>query len=173
MAFEELYQRYSKRMLFYFHRNFYGDGEKAQDFLQDLFMKIIEKSNYFDVNKKFSTWIYTLASNLCKNEFRKNAVRKSYAENYQNRAIPQQPPTQSFSREYDYGLFSLSLDRELEQMNEKHRMTFILRHQQGLSIKEISEIMACSEGTVKSRLFNAIKRLANRLRLFNSQTKKH
>jgi RNA polymerase sigma-70 factor (ECF subfamily) len=65
------------------------------------------------------------------------------------------------------------LDRELEQMNEKHRMTFILRHQQGLSIKEISEIMACSEGTVKSRLFNAIKRLANRLRLFNSQTKKH
>jgi RNA polymerase sigma-70 factor (ECF subfamily) len=75
MAFEELYQRYSKRMLFYFHRNFYGDGEKAQDFLQDLFLKIIEKSNYFDVNKKFSTWIYTLASNLCKNEFRKNAVR--------------------------------------------------------------------------------------------------
>lgn len=172
-AFEELYHRYSKRMLFYFYRSFYGDNEKAQDFLQSLFLKIIEKPELFNVDKKFSTWIYTMASNLCKNEYRKNAVRKCHKENLLNNIDLQDIQIQFSGNEHDYNLFSSCLNRELELMSEKHNMTFVLSQQEGLSIKEISEIMNCSEGTVKSRLFNATKHLSNRLRIFSSLIEKY
>src|ERR1700712_473931 len=74
-AFTELYERYSKKMLYFFYQRLYQDKQKAQDFLQDLFLKILEKPQLFNADKKFKTWIYTLAANMCKNEYRKDAVR--------------------------------------------------------------------------------------------------
>ena len=57
VAFDEIYQRYSQRLLCYFYRMFGGDEEKAQDFLQDLFLKIIEKPEQFISKHKFISWI--------------------------------------------------------------------------------------------------------------------
>ena len=76
-AFNELYDRYSKRLLHYFYRMLGQKEDKAQDFLQDLFLKVIDKTDFFDTDKNFSTWIFTVAYNLCKNEYRKMAVRKN------------------------------------------------------------------------------------------------
>ena len=118
-AFKELYGRYSKKMLFFFYQRLNNDNERAQDLLQDLFLKIIEKPESFDKSRKFSVWIYVVASNMC-----------------------------------------------------KHSLTFVLKHQQGLTIKEISDIMDCSEGTVKSRLFYSIKKLSNKLQMYNFQNEK-
>ena len=70
-AFNEIYNRYSHRLLIFFLRALGGHDEKAQDFLQDVFLKIIEKPYMFSVDKKFSTWIFTIANNLCKNEYRR------------------------------------------------------------------------------------------------------
>ena len=66
-AFTELYTRYAKPMLYFFYQRLYQDEPKAQDFLQDLFLKIIEKPQLFDRDKKFKTWLYTVATNMCKN----------------------------------------------------------------------------------------------------------
>ncbi len=55
----------------------------------------------------------------------------------------------------------------LKKLNEDQRTTFILRHQEELSIKFIGEIMNCSEGTVKSRLFYAVEKLSKNLNLFD------
>ena len=54
--------------------------------------------------------------------------------------------------------------RAIDSLDEKHRQCFLLRHQQGCSIKEISEIIQCPEGTVKSRLHYALKHLSGKLR---------
>src|SRR5262245_31137130 len=78
-AFAEIYWRYSTPMVRYFYRMLWKDQHKAQDFLHDLFLKIVERPEHFDVNKKFSTWLYSVAHNMCKNEYRKQQFRKTQA----------------------------------------------------------------------------------------------
>ena len=68
-AFAVLYDRYSPRMYRFFFRMLWRDAGKAEDFTQEIFLKIIEKPQLFDPERNFKTWIYTLASNLCKNEY--------------------------------------------------------------------------------------------------------
>ena len=81
-AFDELYERYAKKVHYFFWKMLGNDAEKADDFVQDLFLKLIEKPHLFQEEKKFSTWLYAVAGNMCKNEYRKTAVRneiKDYA----------------------------------------------------------------------------------------------
>ena len=165
-AFDELYKRYSKKIVFFFYQRLYQDNEKAQDFLQDLFLKIIEKPELFKEGTKFSTWIYTMASNMCKNEYRRNTVRGTKVEGFDLNEILDEIPFIAIEKE-DRELFMDSLNKELNKMDENQSLTFILRHQEHFSIKEISEIMECSEGTVKSRLFYTVKKLAENLEMFN------
>lgn len=167
-AFDELYKRYSKKMLFFFYQRLYQDNEKAQDFLQDLFLKIIEKPELFDSQKIFSSWIYSMADNMCKNEYRKNSVRGTKATDFDLSTIMDEKPFVNLPDQYDVNLFRDSLNKELNSMEESQSLAFILRHQENLSIKEIAEIMECSEGTVKSRLFYTVKKLSARLQLFNT-----
>ena len=75
-AFGELYDRYSRVMINYFYRMLWKDREKAEDFMHDLFTKIINKPKLYDPNRSFKTWIYSVANNMCKNEYRKQEVRK-------------------------------------------------------------------------------------------------
>ena len=168
-AFNELYDRYSKRLLFYFFRELGGDEEKAQDFLQETFLKIVEKPELFDVERKFSTWVFTVAYNMCKNEYRRQEVRNIIENNPNMDEI-----SQGFDSEYhhaekkiDQKIFESALLAELEKFDDGHRSVFLLRYQQNLSVKEIGEILGCSEGTVKSRLFYTTQKLANRLKAFN------
>ena len=75
-AFNALYHRYSAKLHAFFWRMLNKDTAVAEDFTQQLFMKIIEHSGRFDTKKVFSTWVYTLASNMVKNEYR-NRDRQS------------------------------------------------------------------------------------------------
>ena len=73
-AFNELYGRYAEQMFHFFYKMLYQDEELAEDFCQNLFLKIFEKANSYDPKYKFSTWIYTMATNMCKNEYRRNSL---------------------------------------------------------------------------------------------------
>lgn len=166
-AFDELYNRYSKRMLYFFYQKFSGDAEKAQDFLQDLFLKLIQKPELFDPSQRFITWIYALASNMCKNEYRKSAVRGVKVEDFDLDDMSEVPPVLHLPDQIDQHLFAKQLDTALDALESSHRLTFILRYKEDLSIKEISQILGCPEGTVKSRLFYTIQRLSSKLEMFN------
>ena len=82
-ALTELHARYSKKVLGYFIRMFHGDVDKAHDFVQELFMRILDKHHQFDINRKFYTWMFTIASNMCKIEFR-SSRRMSFISNEQD-----------------------------------------------------------------------------------------
>ena len=167
-AFDELYNRYSKKLLNFFYKKLYQDQEKANDFLQDLFLKIIEKTEMFDANKKFSTWIYKVAYNMCKNEYRTNITKgRNYNVKLDINLLKELPTFNMFVNKYDIDFFINSLNTELDNLSEKHKQAFNLRHKETLSIKEIAAIMECSEGTVKSRLFYATKELSHKLQLFS------
>jgi RNA polymerase sigma-70 factor (ECF subfamily) len=163
-AFDELYRRYSRRLLRYFYRMLWQDEERAQDFLQDLFLKVVEKAPSFDTKRRFSTWLYSLAGNMCKNAYRAQKVRDIMV-----RAEPglEGPPVQAEEGRIDREKFQAGLAREIENLSENHREVVLLRFQEELAIKEIGAIVGCSEGTVKSRLFYALRKLAGSLKAFD------
>ena len=166
---KELYHRYSKKMLYYFYRMLGGDEIKAQDFLQDVFLKIIEKADQFNIKMKFSTWIFTIASNLCKNEYRRLKVRETTL-NEPDMDQHEQLLLNDQVQIINHNDFEKAVLHELKKMDPEQSTTFILRYQENLSIKEIGEILNCSPGTVKSRIFYTTKKLASRLKEFNPNT---
>lgn len=167
-AFSELYGRYKSKLLYYFYRMLGSDEAKAQDFLQDLFMKVVEKPDLFDSSRKFSTWIFSVAHNMCKNEYRKLEVRKIMDRNSEEEALRKPSDELESDRRADIGSFNSALYKQLDLLDNDKRTTFILRFKEGLSIKEISEAMECSEGTVKSRLFYTNKHLSSKLNHFRN-----
>jgi len=168
-AFDELYKRYQERMYHYFYRMLGQDSSKAQDFVQDLFIKLIEKPHLFDANRKFSTWVYKIASNMCKNEYRRQNISFFSIEEYE------QLPSEAVAipLQVDQKIFSKHLKEAIERLKPAHKLCFVLRYQEELSIKEISHIVECPEGTVKSRLHHALKHLAQHLAIFNPQNQQN
>ncbi len=165
-AFKEIYKRYNRRLIHYFFRMLAGDKEKSQDFLQDLFFKLITKGHTFQSKCTFSTWIFTIAHNMCKNEYRRQNVRKQ-VENVNFGEQFSDGLDVAADQKVDQNIFKKAIMIELNKMNPVHKSTFLLRYQENLSIKKISEIQGCSEGTIKSRLFYTTKKLANKLKKYN------
>lgn len=163
-AFEELYDRYANKMINYFYKMLWQDREKAQDFTQDLFAKIVQKPELFDETRKFKTWIYSVANNMCKNEYRKAEVRKNTSYEVKGDVLGERAGESE--KQMDLNTFNDRLKEVLEELDEAKKNTFKLRFFEELSIKEISEIMECSEGTVKSRVFYTLKILNEELKDF-------
>lgn len=163
-AFSILYERYSDKLVRFFHRMLNKDLEKAQDFMHDLFLRIVENPGSFDTKKRFDTWVFHIAYNMCKNEYRKITVRNEYRESHIWSDIF---ADESHMNRIDHQKFNEELNVKLNSMEEIHRTVFLLRYQQELSLKEIAEIMDCPEGTVKSRLFYTIKLLSEKLYVFD------
>jgi len=160
-AFEVIYKRYSKPILHYFYRMFNGNTDHAQDFLQELFYKIVDKKDSFNPNQKFSSWIYSIAANMCKNEYRRiNNKRMAY----DNLQILINPGEDGLSENRLHTkIMADKIWNEIADISDLHKSVFILRFQNGYSLKEIAEIMKCSEGTVKSRLFYTVKKISKKL----------
>ena len=164
-AFNVLYQRYAQKLQRYFYRMLYQDAPLAEDFVQELFIKIIEKAHTFDSKKKCSTWLYTIAINLCKNEYRRN-------ERYQNRLqhIPEPKPSAPIDEQLDQKRRKRVLQNAINDLDEIHRQCYILRYQEEHSIREIAQMLGCPEGTVKSRLYYSVKKLSERLQYLHSKS---
>lgn len=161
-AFGELYDRYAKAMLNYFFRMLWKDREKAEDFVQDLFSKIVKKPESFNPERAFKTWFYSIANNMCKNEYKKQEVR-SGTRNGLDESYNVTNDSRAADKLTDDTFIADAIQNALSQLDDKHREVFELRYMEQLSIKEISETIDKSEGTVKSRLFYATKKLAGEL----------
>jgi len=165
-AFDVLVDRYQRRLLNFVYRTI-GDRERGEDLVQEVFIRVHRHLHRFDQSKKFSTWIYTIASNLAKNELRNRsrnplvlfqAIRKD--DDADQRPLQFED---KHSRPDD--LFRKRHLRELvewavAQLPEHHRIVFVLRELEGKTYEEIAEITDCNLGTVKSRLNRARARFA-------------
>jgi RNA polymerase sigma-70 factor (ECF subfamily) len=155
-AFAVLYERYGQRMYRFFYRMMWRDSEKAADMTQDLFLKVLEKAHLFNTQQRFSTWIYAIASNMCKNEYRKNTLAPELID-----GLPDESDMDVWRPEMlDQTLFDQHLKRAIDQLEEPHKQCFVLRYQESMSVREISEVLDCPEGTVKSRLHHALRKVS-------------
>jgi RNA polymerase sigma-70 factor (ECF subfamily) len=159
-AFDELYDRYSGRIYAFVLRMLSGNVEAARDLTQDVFLRVVEKSDIYSNEYRFSSWIFTIASNLCKNEYRRQAVRKSDPLDETRILAGQDNP----ERIADQRLFSEALEQALAELQPAHRTVFLLRYQQDFSVRDIARIAGCAEGTVKSRLHHIIRQLGHQLK---------
>jgi RNA polymerase sigma-70 factor (ECF subfamily) len=158
-AFGDLYHRYKDRMFYYFYRMLGNSTEQANDFLQELFMKLIEKPESYNPKFSFPTWFYSVANNMCKNEYRRREIRREY------QTTEALDPRIDYLNDSSVGLEQLleKVFATLDQLGEEPRSAFLLRYREGFTIKDIAEILELPEGTVKSRLFYARKVLAEKL----------
>ena len=146
----------------------YQDEELAADFCQELFMKLYKNAKSFDSNKKFSTWLYTIAANMCKNEYRRQSRMKPTFHLDESKILLASSPPSTL----DESIFQKHLEKAINKLNEKHRLCFILRYREAKSVSEISEMIDIPAGTVKSRLHHALKNLSAELSQFNPKQKK-
>jgi RNA polymerase sigma-70 factor (ECF subfamily) len=160
-AFGELVDRYDKRLLNFVYRTV-GDRERAQDLVQETFVRVYRHLHRFDQTKKFSTWIYTIASNLAKNELRNRSrnplvLFQTIKKNWEADHRPLEwedtklRPDDLFRKRHLREL----VENSVEQLPEHHRLVFVLRELEGKTYEEIADITGCNLGTVKSRLNRA------------------
>ena len=165
-AFEELVDRYQRRLLNFVYRTI-GDRERAEDLVQEVFIRVHRHLARFDQTKKFSTWIYTIASNLAKNELRNRSrnplvlfqtIKKNWEADHRPLQFedPQNRPDDLYRKRHLRRL----VDWSVAQLPEHHRVVFVLRELEGKTYEEIADITGCNLGTVKSRLNRARNRFA-------------
>jgi len=151
-AFEELYKRYYSKLLYFILHSTAFIEDEAKDILQDVFLKLIEKKDSFDTDKKFSVWLYSITNNMYKNLLKYKSIRVKATKEALLQERSETPKV--------VGINQNKVVREaLKIMRPIHKQVFILRFNFGFSIRETSIILEISEGTVKSRLHYCIQSL--------------
>ncbi len=169
-AFAEILRRY-RRPIFNFILRSVRNIEKAEDLQQEVFLRVVQRSDQFEGKSKFSTWLYTIARNLCIDMSRKMVHRRHASLDAPVRADEGSAPLvdriASTELETDRRATSNHLQSEIahavEALPDLQREVFVLRHVQGMSFKEIARVVDASENTVKSRMRYALTRLQQAL----------
>jgi RNA polymerase sigma-70 factor (ECF subfamily) len=160
-AFTELTERYHTRLINFVYRTT-GDRERSEDLVQETFIRVYRHLHRFDQSKKFSTWVYTIASNLAKNELRNRArnplvlfqtIRTSWDSD--DRPLEWEDNTYRPDDLFRKRHLRQMVETAVAELPEHHRTVFVLREMEGKTYEEIAEITGCNLGTVKSRLNRA------------------
>ena len=153
-SFEELIDRY-RNQVFNFVYRILGSRDEAEDILQDTFMKVYQHLPRYKKQAKFSSYLFTIAHNLSMNRvnYRKRSQMKldTLAQSGSERSITDRTPDAQL-RENEVATV---VHRAIEKLPPKYRAALVLSEFEGFSYKQISDVLNCSVGTVKSRIFRA------------------
>ncbi len=163
-AFNALYKRYAARLYAFLIKMLGHDTERAQDMLQDIFLLIAEHPEKFNPEKSFYAWVFTIAANRCRNEYRNQHTRQDIL---QSLGIISETVSASVYTNHDLQQFRKRLYELMDAMSEASRLLWLLRFQQDLPVSRIAQIMGLPEGTVKSRLYYLVKELSGKLKIYH------
>ena len=160
-AFRELVKRYQQKA--------YGiafgmlrDTDDAMDVTQEAFIKVHRYLDNFKGSSSFYTWLYRITVNLCIDYIRKH--KRAQTVDYDDAVDHDEaqggellPSTLDMNpaRQLDRRELREMIDRALETLSPTHRAVILMREVEGLSYKEMAEVMDVSMGTIMSRLFHA------------------
>lgn len=170
-AFREIMELYGDRIYNLTYRML-GSREEAEDVSQEIFITVFKSIESFRGESKFSTWLYRIAANHCKNRIKYLARRhdrdqSEYEEGVSRDGVESALTAPNPSPRPDKQLEGMQLERIMQEcldgLDEDQRMLIVLRDIEELSYEEISSVTNLPEGTVKSRLHRA--RLALRKKI--------
>jgi len=167
-AFRMLFEQ-NRQRIFSLAFQYTKNAEDAEDILQETFIKTFNFLDKYQIENdtSFSSWVYRISINCSIDYLRRkknkkedfsdwDTVEKTYSDD--NRLSPEHSTRFEELREKIAVL--------VEKLSPRQRMVFILKHYQQLSIKEIAELLDCSEGSVKKQLFRAISAIKNPLKKY-------
>lgn len=155
-AFGRLVNRYKDRILYLVY-DFLRDYEVAKDVAQEIFIKVYRNLNHFEERSAFSSWLYRIAVNTCLDVKRQKSRQQERLEIEYSDELSAQPGAIEISdREYDDSLLSA-----MDQLSENQQKAIVLRFFQDQTIKEISEVMGCSDSTVRVHLHRGLVKLGD------------
>lgn len=171
MAFEQLVQNYDRQVLS-IALNFTKHQEEAKDIYQEVFIRVFRALPKFRFESKFSTWLHKIATNVClthrsssKRHKHTSLDEELYDDEGGSRTLLDTIPDKSVSDQQATDTEIMDrVSEAVETLSPQQKMVFTLRHLQGYKLKEIAEMMNCSEGTVKKYLFLATEKMRGQLR---------
>lgn len=144
-----------------------GNEEDARDMAQEAFIRAFSSLTGFRGDSKFSVWLYRLTSNICidflRSRAKKRTVSMTWTDDEGDDAGELEIPDERFSPEEQFDRRSIreSVQRGLDSLSPQYREILVLREINGLSYEEIGRVLGIEEGTVKSRIFRARKKLCD------------
>ena len=167
-SFDLLLSRHGAGVLRFIIRMTGAEKAQAEDLLQEIFMKVIERRKKYDPGQKFSTWLYSIARNHCIDHLRTESYRRHssldapLSMDEEGGAVVidlvRSGDKDQEERAFDLEVKEL-IDIGVRGLKEEFREVFLLREVEGLSFEEIAAVTASPLGTVKSRLRYAYKGL--------------
>jgi len=146
-AFESLFQKY-KTAIFNLSFRMMGNYEEAEDITQDIFVKSFQNLHKFRGDASFKTWIYKIGSTTCIDALR----RKKSLWGILRKITEVQKKSDENTGSYDEKTW---VQETLKKLPENQKLLLVLRYIQGFSNKEIAQILNCSEGSLKVKLYRA------------------
>ena len=180
-AFTLLVRRHQQPLINFIAR-FINDRDSAEDLAQETFIRMFKAAHRYQPGRaRFNTWMYHIASNLCKNELRNRGRRDRYrvenvvsngrdadGDTEQVDLIASAPADASFQPDVQLERKELrkAVQKAIAELPEEYRLPLVLRDIQGLSYDEISKVLELRSGTTKSRINRARLMLKDKLKSF-------
>jgi RNA polymerase sigma-70 factor (ECF subfamily) len=171
-AFAVLVRRHHKPLYNFVYRQL-RQPSAAEDVTQDVFMRVVQNASEFKHEARFSTWVYTIARNLCIDQLRKAAHRRHPSLDQPlgpgdearslGDAVSDPRPAASAERSASNSQMTAMLVQAVDTLPEEQREVFLLRELAALPFKEIAVVTGVAENTVKSRMRYALDRLRTAL----------
>ncbi|MDH7912452.1 sigma-70 family RNA polymerase sigma factor [Winogradskyella sp. SYSU M77433] len=157
LLFEVLYDRFAK-MVYNKCYGFANSEDEAEDLTQDVFLRVFVKLGSFKGRSKFSTWLYAFTYNHCVNYVTRSTAKKIEKQSVSSEIIENIGDAVDSTREFETMKVE-QLKRVMELIDPEEKMILLLKYQDNLSIKELSEALDIGESAVKMRLKRAKDKL--------------
>ena len=169
-AFEHLVLRH-RRPLFNFLLRSVHNKSRAEELLQEVFLRVVRAKDRYQRTAKFTTWVYTIARNLCVDESRRQKFRRTQSleqkrgPSGEGMSILDKSPAAQPSVEDQAQAPTLRrrMQEAVSRLPDEQREVFLMRQISGMSFKEIGAAVGAPENTVKSRMRYALEKLRNEL----------
>jgi RNA polymerase sigma-70 factor (ECF subfamily) len=152
-AFEELFRRYEQRV-FVFYWRLSADRQQAEDGTQETFLRLWKARVRYEPTGRFSTYLFQIAKNHFLHEQQKQGRRMD---------LPQAPASETPFYGSDGQLLAGELQTAVQEavarLPEPQRLVYVLSEQEGMSYKQVAQVLDCPVGTVSSRKVQAVRRL--------------
>jgi len=132
-----------------------GEAGAAEDLIQETWIRVSRARSSYDPRRRFSTWLFQIANNLCRDRGRRRAVERRGSESMQQSLAMERPAREAAADP----LLRMEMEELLSTLPDRLREVVVLRYHQQLSEAEIARVAGIPRGTVKSRLHAAVRAL--------------